>query len=125
MSQPGPAPDWGEFRRAIHDLESRVARLEERLEPAAAAPSTRGGMALPEPGPLALFEGAAALPAVGRSLLGIAGAYLLRALTESGVLPQKAGVAAGILYFGRRPFVSRRSPPGTPRLFCSSLLWSG
>jgi hypothetical protein len=35
---------------------------------------------------------------VGRALLGLAGAYLLRALTESAVLSSGAGVAAGILY---------------------------
>src|ERR1019366_10782481 len=34
----------------------------------------------------------------GRALLGLAGAYLLRALTESAVLSSGAGVAAGILY---------------------------
>jgi hypothetical protein len=35
---------------------------------------------------------------VGRALLGLAGAYLLRALTESGTLPQKGGVAVGLVY---------------------------
>ncbi|MEZ5356913.1 MAG: hypothetical protein R2762_30100, partial [Bryobacteraceae bacterium] len=41
---------------------------------------------------------AAAVPVLGKSLLGLAGAYLLRALSESGGLPFEAGAAAGILY---------------------------
>ena len=31
MSPPGPPPDWEEFRRAMRDLEIRVAHLEARL----------------------------------------------------------------------------------------------
>jgi hypothetical protein len=52
----------------------------------------------PEPACVALAVGAGALPIAGRALLGIAGAYVLRALTESHALPQPAGVSAGILY---------------------------
>jgi hypothetical protein len=39
-----------------------------------------------------------ALPILGRALLGLAGAYLLRALTESGTFSPQAGVAIGLLY---------------------------
>ena len=38
------------------------------------------------------------LPAFGRALLGLAAAYLLRAVTESGSLPGRMGVALGIIY---------------------------
>jgi hypothetical protein len=38
------------------------------------------------------------LPILGRALLGLAGAYLLRALTESGTFSPQAGVAIGLLY---------------------------
>ena len=38
------------------------------------------------------------LPAVGRLLLGIAGAYLFRAITEAHILPELAGTALGIIY---------------------------
>ncbi|MGE5246649.1 MAG: hypothetical protein ACM3SQ_20665, partial [Betaproteobacteria bacterium] len=34
----------------------------------------------------------------GGALLGVAGAFLLRALTDSGVLPQAGGVALGLVY---------------------------
>jgi hypothetical protein len=37
-------------------------------------------------------------PVVGRALLGLAGAYLLRTLTESGTFSHKAGVAVGLVY---------------------------
>ncbi len=35
---------------------------------------------------------------VGRSLMVLAGAYLLRAVTDSGAIPALAGVAAGLIY---------------------------
>jgi hypothetical protein len=106
MSPPGSPPDWEEFRRAMRDLEARVAQLEARLgapreaiaapAPTAAAPAAPATPALPAH--LALAAGAGAVPAAGRALLGIAGAYVLRALTESHALAQQAGVSAGILY---------------------------
>ena len=106
MSPPGPSPDWEEFRRAMRDLEARVAKLEARLGvprevPAAmtavaAAPPASATSTLPAHG--ALAAGAGAVPIAGRALLGIAGAYVLRSLTESHALPQEAGVSAGILY---------------------------
>ena len=50
------------------------------------------------PAHVALAAGAGAVPIAGRALLGIAGAYVLRAITESHALPQQAGISAGILY---------------------------
>ena len=38
------------------------------------------------------------LPVLGRALLGLAGAYLLRALTESGTFSPRMGVAIGLVY---------------------------
>jgi len=98
MSPPGPPPDWEEFRRSMRDLEARVAHLESCLaQPQAAGPPPSPAPA-PEPASIALAVGTGALPIAGRALLGIAGAYLLRALTESHALPQPVGVSAGILY---------------------------
>jgi hypothetical protein len=65
------------------------------------------GVSAPRPQPVSAPETplnhplagmAAALPVAGRALLGLAGAYLLRALTESGTMPAKAGIATGIAY---------------------------
>jgi hypothetical protein len=58
--------------------------------PSRAAPEARPSAALPETTTL--------LPVLGRALLGLAGAYLLRALTESGTFAPQAGVAIGLLY---------------------------
>jgi hypothetical protein len=98
MSPPVPPSDWEEFRRAMRDLEARVAHLEARLgEPRGAAAPVTPVAAAPA-AHVALAAGAGALPIAGRALLGIAGAYVLRALAESHAIPQQAGVSAGILY---------------------------
>src|SRR5207302_126438 len=47
----------------------------------------------------ALVEPAAALgPLLGWALMGLAGAYLLRALTEAGAISGYAGLVMGIVY---------------------------
>ena len=38
------------------------------------------------------------IPTVGRALLVLGGAYVLRAVTESGVVPSLVGAAAGVAY---------------------------
>ena len=85
MSSPGPSPDWEEFRRAMRDLEARVAKLEARLGvprevPAAmtavaTAPPASATSTLPAHG--ALAAGAGAVPIAGRALLGIAAVLVL------------------------------------------------
>ena len=42
--------------------------------------------------------GSAFVPILGKAVLGVAGAYLLRAVAESGSVPQMLGVAAALLY---------------------------
>src|SRR5215469_3392427 len=99
MSQGEPPPDWDELRREMRALAARITRIEERLEipPLEAAPSADQQLAV-HPGEVVLSASAAAVPALGRALLGMAGAYLLRAVTESRALPQPAGVLLGIVY---------------------------
>jgi hypothetical protein len=78
----------------VRDLAQRIARIEQAL--GIVLPPVQPPLARP-----ALPESLQTdrLPyLLGRSLLGLAGAYLLRALTESGSMPAAAGVAAGILY---------------------------
>ena len=80
----------------VQRLERRVRWLEEHggasarashLDPEAPEPAARGGEGLmPQ---LVLF---------GRTLLALAGGYLLRALSDGGVLPPRVGVALGLLY---------------------------
>jgi len=87
-----------ELAARLGRLESRVAELEARPAgvrarvPAAELPDAPALAAAPPampPGMLAL---------VGRTLLVLAGAYLVRALTDGQVLPASAGVALGLAY---------------------------
>jgi hypothetical protein len=94
-------------------------------------PAENPSLTLAEDHPLAEIPNL--LPIVGRALLGLAGAYLLRALTESGTLPASLGIAAGIAYAlswlgwaARRPLAERWSAAIdslTSVLILSPLLW--
>ena len=82
-----------ELIHAVEDLRRRVAALERQTEPAAIYEPSAPAEQLPpsdfSPGLLA---------GLGRLLLGIAGAYLLRAITEAGILPHPAGALVGLVY---------------------------
>jgi len=91
-----PQPDWQALEAEVRDLTRRVAYLEQCLGTAPAPAEVSSEPAAPGRTPLA--ETAGLIPLIGQSLLGLAGAYLLRALTESGTLPHQAGVICGILY---------------------------
>ena len=85
------------INRRLEDLERRVQALELGPEPQSAEP------ALPEiPAPLlpALSQAqeSGIFPVLGRALLGIAGAYLLRAVAESHWLPGILLAPLAILY---------------------------
>ena len=82
----------GELRR----LETRVSELEGRSPSSAGRVSPPSGEEKTPPRALALPQGTIAL--VGRSLLVLAGAYLVRALTDGRVVPAGAGVALGLGY---------------------------
>ncbi|MBI3684297.1 MAG: hypothetical protein HY235_28315 [Acidobacteria bacterium] len=103
------APDIAELARAVEDLERRVAGLE--AQKALSGAETLTGE------PASTSVPAAAVPSVlapglfGRVLLGLAGAYLLRALTESGFLPQTVGALAAVFYAGGWLFSSVRLSP--------------
>ena len=81
--------------QAVDDLRRRVEALEQRSGvPVVTAPVSVSTRELPAE----LSTGL--LAAIGRLLLGIAGAYLLRAVTEAAILPQLAGTLIGFLYAG-------------------------
>ena len=92
-----PQPEWDDLSHEVQDLRARVARIENLLGlTAAESPQAVQGH---ESAAVALVDSPAALlPILGRALLGLAGAYLLRALTESGTLAPRMGVAAGLIY---------------------------
>ena len=83
----------------INELESRVSKLEH------AAPSfslsrrqrltTDNVPAVSQP---TLSESSVSMPAIGRVFLGIAGAYVLRAIAESSPLPQLVFIVVALIY---------------------------
>ncbi len=86
--------------QAVEELRRRIAALEQwsasiapgaSVAPPYAAPATIPPADLTDVPP-------GILSALGRLLLGIAGAYLLRAITEAGLVPQLAGTSLGLLY---------------------------
>jgi hypothetical protein len=86
-----------ELIRTVDDLRRRVASLEER----SAGSLLAAELPAPIVEPLPLPEVSSGLLAqLGRLLLGIAGAYLLRAITEAGILPELTGTIVGLVYAG-------------------------
>jgi hypothetical protein len=94
MSTESESAESAALRRQVEELTERVARLEERLGMGAPRPAAD----LARPARTAADETARAIAVAGKALLGIAGAYLLRALTESGTLSTDLGVSLGIVY---------------------------
>jgi hypothetical protein len=97
------APDLERLTRQVKELERRVSALEQGQETASARPVEpeirAANVPLPaaEPSPA---RPAGAIRVVGQSILGIAGAYLLRAAAESGSFPPLAVVAVALAYAG-------------------------
>lgn len=101
--EPAAGPPALELRLAaladqVRMLEDRVALLEAPVRHARAVPAS------PEPAPgLAAParerpSAAAVLGLLGRTSLVLAGAFLIRTVTESGTLPRLAGVILGLAY---------------------------
>jgi hypothetical protein len=67
-----PQPELEALERAVRDLASRLASIEERLGVSAPVPQPVSAPETPLNHPLAGM--AAALPVAGRALLGLAGA---------------------------------------------------
>ena len=86
-----------ELTLAVEELRRRVAALEQwSVAPGANVAPQLAPAAIPS---AELADGSPGiLAALGRLLLGIAGAYLLRAITEAGLVPQLAGTILGLLY---------------------------
>jgi len=82
--------------QAVDDLRRRVQALENRAiaGPSTVRPLVASAHATEVPADLST----GLLAGLGRLLLGIAGAYLLRAVTEAALLPQLAGTLIGLLY---------------------------
>ncbi len=106
-------PDLESVMRRLCELEQRVASLEQQIagipaeRPLRAESLEDHSSAVPS-----LGETVKLVPVFGKALLGIAGAYLLRALTEFSILPSTLGVAAGIVYALFWLVLAARAGPG-------------
>jgi hypothetical protein len=127
-------PDWETLESEVRELARRVAQLERHTGMVDPVPETR---AAPPEAPArnssAPTETAVLIAVLGRAFLGLAGAYLLRALTEAGTLPSRFGIAIGIAYAMAWLAWAARTPPPrrleaaihslTAALVLSPLLW--
>ena len=86
----------------VKELEERVAALEGLARQALPEPVAEGlspAESLPvAPGTPAFSFSGGNFATLAKTVLGFAGAYLLRAMAESGYVPQSIGIAAGVLY---------------------------
>jgi hypothetical protein len=92
--------------RELEEVRRRLDRLEAHsgstLHQPPVVPTGGGRAALPAevlaPGLAAAAVPGGALPLVGRTLVVLGGAYLLRAFTDAGLIPGRAGALAGLAY---------------------------
>jgi len=97
------------LRAEVRELQLRVARLEQRGDRMPAeVPILLAGE--PDRG-VEAFSFSDGVSTFGRALLGIAGAYMLRALTEIGLWSTTAGVGAGLAYAGLWLWLATRTRP--------------
>jgi len=112
LNQPG----FDQLAREIQDLKRRVSALEARTGVEIDGPEPEPRPTLPA---LKIEAPAGAVVLLGKALLGLAGAYLLRALTDAAILPRGLGLAAGLAYAGVWLYLAARSLPG--RKFAAAL----
>jgi hypothetical protein len=129
----------GELPDTLEELTARLEALERRvdlLERPSAVPDAHKPIARPiaEAGEsLSLAHAGSAFPVLGKAMLGIAGAYLLRAVAESSSLPRLAIAAVAIVYALLWLVAAARVPAeewfsstvyaGTSALILAPMLW--
>jgi hypothetical protein len=91
-----------ELRQQVRDLTNRVSGLEEFLKARGYSSLTPETILPLQPEATGILpkipDSTSVLPVLGSALLGLAGAYLLRAIAESGTLPSRAVFTIGTLY---------------------------
>ena len=124
-----------ELSARLDALERRVGKLEQRGAASARpeAPATMAAVLGPPPDLPSGEQITGAFLLLGKSMLGIAGAYLLRALAESAVLPHLLIAAVAIAYAvawlvaaSRAPSQARLAPAlyaATSALILAPMLW--
>ncbi|MFZ0806061.1 MAG: hypothetical protein WAN03_07755 [Candidatus Sulfotelmatobacter sp.] len=138
----GITSDVEQLIERVRELERRVAALEGQpgLDPQKSAAPESIDFALQSPRPATTWRGfpgvevaGDAVPVLGKAILGIAGAYLLRAVAESGAIPKILILMVAIAYAGFwmvwavRTHAANRFASGaygaTSALILSPLLW--
>jgi hypothetical protein len=86
----------------VQDLEQRISALEHATQLATSLPARAVTPVEPAPAKqeLALPEARGLFSVMGKAMLGIAGAYVLRAVAESGSFPKLAVVVLALAYAG-------------------------
>jgi len=82
----------------VEELERRVFALEHPSEAKSPAPEEIIGPAELATDEVSAVEASGVFPVLGKGLLGVAGAYVLRALAESGPLPRFAVASVAVAY---------------------------
>ena len=119
----------------VDALEQRVHALEHPAEEPAPLAVALTTLALPAQSAEEIAaQTGGAFPVLGKAMLGIAGAYLLRAVAESGAIPMLAIAAIAIVYAGLWLVWAARVPAGawfaasttyscTSALILAPMLW--
>ncbi len=121
----------------METLENRVLLLEHPSETLAALPilkPLRLEIAQPQAAETSSFtEAGATFPVLGKAMLGMAGAYALRAVAESGSFPKLAVIALAIAYAGMwlvwavllraEEWFASTTYAGTSALILAPMLW--
>ena len=85
----------------VENLEQRISALEHPSQTAASTPhSQAAGVAAHPTSGFSFAEAGGVFPVLGKAMLGIAGAYLLRAVAESGSFPKLVVVVLALVYAG-------------------------
>src|SRR5208282_4155526 len=90
----------------LENLERRVCTLEHpsataaSVPVAAAVPASRSTLTQPTAAAFPFAQDGGVFPVLGKAMLGIAGAYVLRAVAESGSFPKLAVVVLALAYAG-------------------------
>ena len=91
-----------ELKTRLESLELRVYALEHPAESSVGAPAVfkleAAPVAATAQAEVSIAQAGSLFPVFGRAILGIAGAYLLRAIAESTSLPKLAVAGIAILY---------------------------
>jgi len=105
----------------VENLEHRISALEHPSEPPASVPAELASPAAPRPAAEAFpfAQDGGVFLVLGKAMLGIAGAYLLRAVAESGSFPKLAVVVLALAYAGMWLVWAARLP--AERYFASTV----